>query len=272
MKGKDKCKILKEIRKEIAKNNDIEYVISECKFSGECKGTCPKCEAEVRYLEQELEKRRALGKKVAVAGITAASIVSLGSMTACNIPFIEKLGFGHEDLTGDVPYIPENDTDDVDVEYPSDDEGNTDVIGEIIEEAYELDGDIAINYIGTTSLDKLISDLENKGYTVECTPVEQQLLSGERYRLVLNNDIDTQIVVYVYDSAESAKKDSLCIDETGFSFTQDDGDESESTIVDWIDIPHFYLCKNTIIQYVGTDEDILSVIESVCGEEFAGGE
>ena len=31
MKGKEKCKALKEIRKQIAENNNIEYVVSECK-------------------------------------------------------------------------------------------------------------------------------------------------------------------------------------------------------------------------------------------------
>ena len=46
MNGKSKCKILKEIRKRIAEENDIAYVTSECQYQGECSGTCPKCEAE----------------------------------------------------------------------------------------------------------------------------------------------------------------------------------------------------------------------------------
>lgn len=76
MKGKSKCKILKEIRKQIAKENDIEFVTSECKFRGDCTGTCPKCEAELRYLEEELAKRKKAGKKLAVAGVAAAMMVS----------------------------------------------------------------------------------------------------------------------------------------------------------------------------------------------------
>lgn len=56
MNGKSKCKILKQIRKQIAAENDITYVVSECKHQGDCLGTCPKCEAEVRYLEEELRK------------------------------------------------------------------------------------------------------------------------------------------------------------------------------------------------------------------------
>ena len=82
MNGKSKCKILKEIRREIARNNDIEFITSECTFQGECSGTCPKCEAELRYLEQALEKRRHTGKAVAVAGIAAALVVTA---TGCSL-------------------------------------------------------------------------------------------------------------------------------------------------------------------------------------------
>ena len=76
MTGKSKCKILKDIRRQIAQDNNIEFVTSDCKYQGECSGTCPKCEAEVRYLEQELAKRQKAGKAVAVAGIAATILVS----------------------------------------------------------------------------------------------------------------------------------------------------------------------------------------------------
>ena len=85
MKGKEKCKALKEIRKQIAENNNIEYVVSECKHKGECKGTCPKCEAEVRYLEKELEKRRSLGQKVAIAGVSMGIAASMSACSAASV-------------------------------------------------------------------------------------------------------------------------------------------------------------------------------------------
>ena len=69
-KGKQTCKILKEIRKQIAAENDIKLVVEECTYQGDCKGTCPKCEAEVRYLERELEKRQRMGKAAMVAGLS----------------------------------------------------------------------------------------------------------------------------------------------------------------------------------------------------------
>ena len=75
--GKEKCRILKEIRAEIARHNEIEWVVSECKHQGDCKGTCPKCEQEVRRLEAALAKREALGKTVAVVGISASIALSV---------------------------------------------------------------------------------------------------------------------------------------------------------------------------------------------------
>lgn len=75
-KGKQTCKILKEIRRQIAEENDIELVISECTYQGDCKGTCPKCEAEVRYLERELEKRQRMGKAAVFAGMTIGTAIT----------------------------------------------------------------------------------------------------------------------------------------------------------------------------------------------------
>lgn len=76
-RGKQTCKILKEIRRQIAEANGIEFATSECRYKGDCLGTCPKCEAEVRYLEQQLRARSLAGKAVALAGISAASLAML---------------------------------------------------------------------------------------------------------------------------------------------------------------------------------------------------
>ena len=80
-RGKRTCRILKEIRRQIAEANDIEFVTSECKFQGDCLGTCPTCEAEVRYLEEQLERRRMLGKTVLLAGISM-NVLTSNAMTA----------------------------------------------------------------------------------------------------------------------------------------------------------------------------------------------
>ncbi|MBR6843590.1 MAG: hypothetical protein IKM79_00675 [Bacteroidales bacterium] len=69
-RGKEICNELKAVRRSIAEENGIPLEIKECSYKGECRGTCPRCEAEVQYLERELEKRLRLGKVATVAGIT----------------------------------------------------------------------------------------------------------------------------------------------------------------------------------------------------------
>ena len=93
--GKEKCRILRQIRAEIARQNDIAWVVEECTHKGDCKGTCPRCEAEVRQLEKALERRAALGKTVAVIGISAG--LSL-SVVGCANP-LSSIG-GKEQVDG----------------------------------------------------------------------------------------------------------------------------------------------------------------------------
>lgn len=71
--------MLKTIRKQVADANKIKYEPRECHHQGECRGTCPACEAEVRYIERELGLRRQLGKAVAIVGISAG----LSALSGC---------------------------------------------------------------------------------------------------------------------------------------------------------------------------------------------
>lgn len=75
MTGKEKCKLLKQIRKEIAESNDIVYLTSECHYEGECAGTCPKCDAEIRYLDGEIKKKILAGEEVTLSGISLDSLI-----------------------------------------------------------------------------------------------------------------------------------------------------------------------------------------------------
>lgn len=79
--GRHICNTLKAIRKQIAEVNDIRYEPRECHHEGDCAGTCPVCEAEVRYLEGEISKRRRLGHAVALTGISAG----LAALQGCSL-------------------------------------------------------------------------------------------------------------------------------------------------------------------------------------------
>ena len=88
-RGKRICKELKAVRRRIAEENGIDLHQTECTHTGECRGTCPRCEAEVRYLEQALERRLRLGRAATVAGISltlAACGGSGGSALATDTP------------------------------------------------------------------------------------------------------------------------------------------------------------------------------------------
>ena len=81
-KGKSTCKLLKDIRQQIADVNGISYQPKECHHKGDCAGTCPACEAEIRYLERELKARKGNGFGMKVAGIAAGICATVMPMTA----------------------------------------------------------------------------------------------------------------------------------------------------------------------------------------------
>ena len=78
--GKYICNELKEIRRNIATENGIELDIPECTYKGDCDGSCPRCEAELQYLERELTMRAAMGKAAVVAGLALG--LAGGTLTA----------------------------------------------------------------------------------------------------------------------------------------------------------------------------------------------
>ena len=115
-RGKEICKTLKGIRADIARSNDIDYTPAECHHEGDCAGTCPQCEREVRWLESQLSLRQRLGKAATIAGLSLA-VGAIG--TACS---------SHERLAGMVedpnPINVENDTTQEELDgYIMDDKG-----------------------------------------------------------------------------------------------------------------------------------------------------
>ena len=82
VKGRSTCKLLKDIRQQIADANGISYQPKECHYEGDCAGTCPACEEEIRYLERELKARKGNGFGMKVAGIAAGICATVMPMTA----------------------------------------------------------------------------------------------------------------------------------------------------------------------------------------------
>lgn len=57
------------MRRSIAEENGIPLEIPECTHKGPCPGTCPRCEQELRQLENALADRLRIGKVATIAGL-----------------------------------------------------------------------------------------------------------------------------------------------------------------------------------------------------------
>ena len=86
-RGKDICEALKAVRRRIAEENDIRLETPECTHRGSCRGSCPRCESEVRQLEDALANRLRLGKVATVAGLTLG--LSLCANAQSEVPVID---------------------------------------------------------------------------------------------------------------------------------------------------------------------------------------
>ena len=64
MTGKEKCELLRSIRKMTAARNNIAFQPKECTHTGPCSGTCPMCDEEARYLQAELQRKAEAGERI----------------------------------------------------------------------------------------------------------------------------------------------------------------------------------------------------------------
>lgn len=110
----------------------------------------------------------------------------------------------------------------------------------------------------------IVTHLEEKGYNVKLESVDKDILSGKRYWITLDDDLN--LSVFVYKSIEKAKKDASYVEPDGYGYNS----PKIKYNIDWIDTPHFYRLDNIIVSYVGTDETIIRNLVDLYGEEFAG--
>ena len=181
---------MKEIRRQIAEANDIEYVVEECQYKGDCKGTCPKCEAEVRYLEEQLHQRQILGKAVMVAGLSLGVIsnamaqdVSLVEMPSDTIvSVLTKEVTGKYIIRGKVVEEPSNDAvigaSVILNPLSSKNHCITDLKGEFAIGVDSLPVDITVKYVALKDLTFHVTE-ENYNQYFLATLVQDVVLLGE---------------------------------------------------------------------------------------------
>lgn len=106
----------------------------------------------------------------------------------------------------------------------------------------------------------LATALQASGATVEAgEPITQPFFTPEG-KIVKVNGADVQ--VFEYESAEAMENEA--------SQVAPDGGSIGTSMVEWIDTPHFYKTGRIIALYVGSDETILDILQTVLGPQFAG--
>jgi hypothetical protein len=106
----------------------------------------------------------------------------------------------------------------------------------------------------------LINALQASGATAEIGDPITQDFFGPQGHTVKVNGADLQ--VFEYEGAEAMEKDA--------SQVAPDGGSIGTSMVDWIDAPHFYKAGRIIVLYVGSDQAVLDLLRKTIGSQFAG--
>ena len=106
----------------------------------------------------------------------------------------------------------------------------------------------------------LVTALQDAGATVETgEPVSQAFFTPEGTILKING---ADVQVFEYASVEAMQEEA--------SQVAPDGGSIGTTMVTWMDTPHFYQAGRMIVLYVGSDQAILDLLEAALGPQFAG--
>lgn len=109
--------------------------------------------------------------------------------------------------------------------------------------------------------DSLIADLQAEGATTETgDSITQDFFNTEGQFITINGKEGVQ--VFEYESAEAMESDA--------SQVAPDGGSIGTSMVNWVDTPHFYKSGRIIVLYIGNDETTLNLLEKVMGKQFAG--
>jgi hypothetical protein len=106
----------------------------------------------------------------------------------------------------------------------------------------------------------LVKKLEAKGAKVEIMePIQQEFFTPPAE--MINFD-QAGIQVYEYESPEEMEAEAALV--------SPDGSSIGTSMVTWIEPPHFYKAGRIIVLYLGNDPATLQLLEKILGPQFAG--
>lgn len=124
----------------------------------------------------------------------------------------------------------------------------------------------------TQTADQVAQALDAQGLTGTVETAAQsrrQTLIGTPYTYTTEDG--AQIGVFVYEDADAAQADAACVSADGAGYDRESTNGTGYNVrTSWADAPHFYRKDNVILRYIGSDADVLTALEAVCGAQFAG--
>jgi hypothetical protein len=105
-----------------------------------------------------------------------------------------------------------------------------------------------------------IAALEAEGAEVSQGETVEQAFFSPTAQILQVNGQDVQ--VFEYPDEAAAIEEAATI--------SGDGSGTDTTMVSWMDAPHFYRAGKLIVLYVGSDEATLELLDKVLGRPFAG--
>ena len=116
-----------------------------------------------------------------------------------------------------------------------------------------------------------MDNLRAVGATVDPAGTEpaNQLFAPQGQLLTVNGE---GIEAFEFGSAEEADAGAEDVSASGSSIvtTYPDG-TGISSMITWVESPHFYKAGKLIVLYVGCDSDVIDVLQETMGPQFAGG-
>jgi hypothetical protein len=113
-----------------------------------------------------------------------------------------------------------------------------------------------------TDYSSLVDAIKSRGLLVEV----RETISAESSPFSVPIQVITvggeDIQVYEFPSEPDAQTASLIVSE--------DGTEIGTSIIRWMGTPHFYTNGKLIVQYIGENPEIMNLLESFFGQQFAG--
>jgi len=108
--------------------------------------------------------------------------------------------------------------------------------------------------------DTLLKAINSRGLGAELVEKLEDSIFSVSATVVSVGGIEIQVFEF------ASEQDALSASQT----VSEDGTEIGLSVIRWMDVPHFYTQGNLIVLYVGQNPEILNLLDSLFGNQFAG--